>query len=326
MINKLKYILLSVVVLTMMSCKEDYIERTPTDAISAADALANEDNMQLVLNGIHRGLYSQSQTIFPGGSSNRAGNHYWVPLGDNLSGGLIHSANANNLGWRTEMQWNSHTQPTSLTNELLWYHRYNIILHANLLINGILEGSFTETPTLNSILGQAYTYRAYAYLSLVQHYARGYLIGNPSTDPGVPLLFSSESPFTSEPRSTVEEIYNQIGLDLDAAISAFENGSTRPSGGPEVKSQLNIDVAYGLKARWALSKGDWQTAADAAVADADLCPGNTDSHRGGAVDAQPHSDRDHGHRRFDARGVVRVDHGLPVLRGAGGGHRYRAVL
>ena len=266
MLNKLKYILIVVILISITSCKEDFLERTPTDAISASDALANETNMQLVLDGVHRGLFSQSQTIFPGGDSWRAGNHYWVPLGDNLSGGLIHSAPSNNLGWQTEMQWNSHTQPTSLTSELLWYHRYNIILHANLLINGILEGNLTETPTLNSILGQAYAYRAYAYLSLVQHYGRGYLIGNPSVDPGVPLLFSSESPFTSQPRSTVEEIYNQIGLDLDAAISAFENGTSRPSGGPEVKSQLNIDVAYGLKARWALSKGDWQTAADAAVA------------------------------------------------------------
>nr|BFF35362.1 RagB/SusD family nutrient uptake outer membrane protein [Tenacibaculum mesophilum] len=266
MLNKLKYLLIAVILISITSCKEDFLERTPTDAISASDALANETNMQLVLDGVHRGLYSQSQDIFPGGNTARANNHYWVPLGDNLSGGLIHSASANNLSWRDAMQWNSHTQPTSLTNELLWYHRYNIILHANLLINGILEGNLTETPTLNTILGQAYTYRAYAYLSLVQHYGRGYLIGNPSTDPGVPILFSSESPFTSEPRSTVEEVYNQIGQDLDAAISAFENGSSRPSGGPEVKSQLNIDVAYGLKARWALSKGDWQTAADAAVA------------------------------------------------------------
>lgn len=265
MLNKLKYLLIAVILISITSCKEDFLERTPTDAISASDALANETNMQLVLDGVHRGLYSQSQDIFPGGNTARANNHYWVPLGDNLSGGLIHSASANNLSWRDAMQWNSHTQPTSLTNELLWYHRYNIILHANLLINGILEGNLTETPTLNTILGQAYTYRAYAYLSLVQHYGRGYLIGNPSTDPGVPILFSSESPFTSEPRSTVEEVYNQIGQDLDAAISAFENGSSRPSGGPEVKSQLNIDVAYGLKARWALSKGDWQTAADAAV-------------------------------------------------------------
>jgi hypothetical protein len=250
----------------MTSCDDDFLETTPTDAISAADALANETNMQLVLNGLHRGLYSQSQTIFPGGNTTWANNHFWVPMGDNLAGGLIHSANANNLGWRDVMQWNTHTDPTAGMNEIFWYHRYNIIAGANLLINKGNDGSLTESPTLNEILGQAYTYRAYAYLSLIQHFAKGYLIGNPASDPGVPLLFSSEAPFTSAPRSTVQEIYDQIELDLNAAIAAFENGTGRPSGGPETKSQLNINTAYGLLARMALSKGDWQTAADAAVA------------------------------------------------------------
>lgn len=264
MLRQIKFMSFLIMAIAITSCDDDFLETAPTDAIAASDALANETNMQLVLNGLHRGLYSQSQTIFPGGNTARAGNHYWVPLGDNLSGGLIHSANANNLGWRTEMQWNSHTDQTSLTNEILWYHRYNIIAGANLLINRATDGTLTESDKLREILGQAYTYRAYAYLSLVQHYAKGYLIGNPSTDPGVPLLFSSESPFTSAGRSTVQEIYDQIEADLDAAINAFENASERP-GSTAGKSQLNIDVAYGLKARVALSTGDWQTAADAAV-------------------------------------------------------------
>lgn len=266
MLRNIKYMFLVVLGITMTSCDDDFLETTPTDAISAADALANETNMQLVLNGLHRGLYSQSQTIFPGGDTTWANNHFWVPMGDNLAGGLIHSANANNLGWRDVMQWNTHTDPTAGMNEIFWYHRYNIIAGANLLINKGNDGSLTESPTLNEILGQAYTYRAYAYLSLIQHFAKGYLIGNPASDPGVPLLFSSEAPFTSAPRSTVQEIYDQIELDLNAAIAAFENGTGRPSGGPETKSQLNINTAYGLLARMALSKGDWQTAADAAVA------------------------------------------------------------
>ncbi|MDH5380825.1 MAG: RagB/SusD family nutrient uptake outer membrane protein, partial [Cyclobacteriaceae bacterium] len=35
--------------------------------------------------------------------------------------------------------------------------------------------------------------------------------------------------------------------------------------GPSAKSQLNINVAHGLKARWALSKGDWAEAAASAI-------------------------------------------------------------
>ena len=261
-----KIFLMSFIFITiaLVSCEEDFLETTPTDAIAGADALANEDNMQLVLNGLHRGLFSQSQTILPGGNTQRAGNHYWIPIGDNLSGGLIHSASANNLGWRTEMQWNSHTDPTSLTTELLWYHRYNIILGANLLIDKATDGSLTESPKLKEILGQAYTYRAYAYLSLIQHYAKGYLIGNPASDPGVPLLNSVTSEFTSAPRSSVQEIYNQIESDLNAAITVFDGAQARP-GGTAGKSQLNINTAYALLARTALSKGDWATAASAAV-------------------------------------------------------------
>ena len=263
MIHKIKYLPLVIFIFTLASCKEEFLETVPTDAVTPAVALADEAGMQKVLNGIHRGLYSQSQTILPGGNSARAGDHYWVPMGDNLTGGIIHSADANNLGWRNTMQWNDHTVETSLTNKILWYHRYNIILHANMIIEKINQGDLNETPNLSTIKGQAYTYRAFALLSLVQHFSKGYLIGNPSSDPGVPVILK---PQTTGPRGTVEDVYKQIGMDLDEAITAFKKGSPRPSGGPETKSQLNINVAYGLKARWALSKGDWQVAADAAVA------------------------------------------------------------
>ena len=264
MFKKIILLLFVIVAITITSCSEDFLETKPTDAISSADALATADNMALILNGLHRGLYSQSQTILPGGDTSRAGEHFWVPMGDALSGGLIHSANANNLGWRTTMQWLDHTQETALTNEILWYHRYNIIASANAIINKATDGSIPEDARLKEIIGQAYTYRAYAYLSLVQHFGKGYLIGNPASDPGVPLLFSSDAPFTSAPRSTVKEIYDQCMLDVDDAISYFQGATARPSGSAEGKSQLNIDVAYGLKARIALNSGQWRIAADAA--------------------------------------------------------------
>ena len=269
MLSYLRYTLLFFLVAGVTSCEEDFLETRPTDAISATDALASEANMRLIINGMHRTMFSQSQTVLPGGtavaSTARANEHYWVPLGDNLAGGLIHSARANNLGWLDQAQWTSHTDETSLTVEILWYHRYNIITNANTLINRIDEGELPDTPELRNIAGQAYAYRAYAYLSLVQHYAKGYLIGDPSSDPGVPILFSSDAPFESGPRATVQQVYDQINSDLDAAIANFEQASARPTGSAFHKSNLNIDVAYGLKARTALATGDWATAAEAAA-------------------------------------------------------------
>jgi hypothetical protein len=266
MLNKIKFLVLAIGFIAITSCEEDFLETKPTDAISSSDALATAENMALILNGLHRGLYSQSQDVLPGGDTSRAGEHFWVPMGDALSGGLIHSANANNLGWRTTMQWLDHTQETSLTNEILWYHRYNIIASSNAIINKAADGSLVEDARLKEIIGQAYTYRAYAYLSLVQHYGKGYLIGSPGTDPGVPLLFASEAPFTSAPRSTVQAIYDQCMADANTAIGYFDGATQRSSGTAEGKSQLNIDVAYGIKARIALNSGQWQIAADAAIA------------------------------------------------------------
>lgn len=265
MLRNIKYIPLIFLVFIISACDKEFLETTPTDAIAAADALATEANMALILNGMHRAMYSQSQTVLPGGTTARANEHYWVPMGDNLAGGLIHSANANNLSWRSVAQWLEHTDETTNTTRILWYHRYNIIANANSIINRANEGTLPETARLKEIVGQAYAYRAYAYMSLVQHYAKGYLIGNPSSDPGVPLLFSSDAPFTSAPRSTVQEIYNQIALDLDAAISSFETAAPRSTGSAFDKANLNIDVAYGLKARMALATGDWATAAASAV-------------------------------------------------------------
>ena len=269
MLRNIKYLFIVFTILILSSCEHDFLETKPTDAISASDALATEANMALIINGMHRAMFSQSQTVLPGGTAiattARAGEHFWVPLGDNLAGGVLHSARANNLGWQNQTQWISHTQETSRTTRVLWYHRYNIIANANTLINKINEGTLVETDKLREIAGQAYTYRAYAYMSLVQHFAKGFLIGNPNSDPGVPLLFSTEAPFESAGRSTVLEVYNQIDLDLDAAISNFENATVRSTGSASDKSNLNIDVAYGLKARMALATGDWATAASAAA-------------------------------------------------------------
>lgn len=257
MLQKFYILLLLITMVTITGCSEDFLETKPTDAISAADALSTPANMKLVLNGLHRQLFAQSP--LPGGSNSRAGNHYFIPMFDVLTGDLIHSAPGN--GWlRGELQWRTHNDATSLTVEQFWYQRYHFIASSNAIINKVEEDGLVIDADLSNILGQAYAYRAWAYHQLVSTYGKGYLIGNPSTDPGIPLLFASEAPYTSAPRSTVEEIYVQVEKDIAQSIAYFENASA-----PDNKSHLSINAAYGIKARVALSKGDWGVAATAAA-------------------------------------------------------------
>lgn len=250
------YVLLVFLAATALSCSEDYLDTVPTDAISAEAALSSPENMMLVLNGLHRIMYAQNP--LPGGTSSRSGESHFIPALDAIGGSIIHSSPGN--GWMTsDLQWLNHTNPNSTTVYNLWYQRYHFIASANSIINAIEEGDFAETPELNNILGQAYAYRAWAYHKLVTTYAKGYIIGDPSTDPGVPIVFSTESPYESGPRATVEEVYNQIEQDINSSIEYLADASA-----PDNKSHISINAAYGIKARVALSKGDWAVAAESA--------------------------------------------------------------
>lgn len=257
MINKINKLLLAFLVVATVSCSEDFLDTAPTDSISAEDALSSPENMFLVLNGLHRQMYAQSP--LDGAAWSRTGQSHFMPSFDAIGGNIIHSSPGN--GWmRSDLQWLTHTNANFTTTRNLWYQRYHFIASANSIINRIAEGDITIDADINNILGQAHAYRAWAYHQLVSTYGKGYLVGNPSTDLGVPLLFATTAPYTSEPRSTVQEIYNQIEQDIDQAITYLQDASS-----PADKSHLSINAAYGIKARIALSKGDWQTAADAAV-------------------------------------------------------------
>jgi len=230
------------------SCSEDFLQTVPTDAVSTDIALGSTDNMMLAINGVHRTLYAQNPNII----RYYAGQQYMIPMAEFAAGDALHSRTGN--GWfRSVLQWISHTDATSNDVTYPWWYYYNIIGSVNNIINAAEEMQMSDD--LNNILGQAYTYRAWAYFNLVRFYAKAYMVGNPSSDPGVPVMLATEPPYEGLERNTVQEVYNQIKTDLDAAISHFEGASGRPD-----ISHLNIDVAKGVAARVYLTIGDWANA------------------------------------------------------------------
>ena len=257
MIRNKIILLLALSMVIIVGCTEDYLDTVPTDSISEEAALSNPDNMMLVLNGLHRMMYAQNPLT--GATWSRTGESHFIPAFDAVGGNIIHSSPGN--GWmRADLQWISHTSANATTAFNLWFQRYHFIETSNAIINKIANGDFTVTPKLNNILGQDHAYRAWSYWRLVTTFSKGYLVGNPSSDPGVPLLLEAGAPYEGGPRGTVAEVYAQIEKDIDAAIDYLKNASP-----PDNKSHISLNAAYGIKARIALSKGDWQVAADNAV-------------------------------------------------------------
>lgn len=118
----------------------------------------------------------------------------------------------------------------------------------------------TDSAGIN-YLAQAHAIRAFDYLSLAPYFQYRY---EDSKDmPCVPIVTEETTDFTNNPRASVADVYDLILSDLNFAI---ENLTSYRSD----KSKININVAYGLRARAYLNMGMYAEAA----ADAEKAIGN----------------------------------------------------
>jgi hypothetical protein len=250
-----KLLAFAIALLIFSSCKKDFLETFPTTSVSASDAVATTVNGYAALNGIHRIMYTQyDQQGEAGEGSNNIfrdlmGEDIVYPLA-NGSTGLI--------GW---MQWVNHRNVNATDLRYVYRFYYRIISNANVLINGI-DGAAGPDADKKIIKGSALAYRGWAHFQLVQLWGKRYDVATkPNTQLGVPLLVTNN--LEGQPRATVEDIYTQVNKDLDDAVVLL-TGYVRS--GSAAKSNFNVNVVKGIKARVALAQQDWETAAVNAIA------------------------------------------------------------
>ncbi|HDZ41396.1 MAG TPA: RagB/SusD family nutrient uptake outer membrane protein [Bacteroidetes bacterium] len=227
--------------LIFSACSEDYLEILPTDGVSDAGVTSSTGTAMASLNGIHRAMYDRY------GSQGRVGISSWYYHIDEQGEDMVF----NYPTWTTHLRW-LHRSATSSYNRSPWGMFYAWIVNANILINGIDENTTGSQEDKDYIVGQALVYRAFLHYQLVQQWADRYVPGGDNTHPGVPYMKIATS--EGQPRNTVEEVYTYINQDLDDAIILLE-GKSRKN-----KSHINVDVARGIKARVALTMGDYPTA------------------------------------------------------------------
>lgn len=245
----LKFGVFATLALMLASCSEDYLDTEPTDAIATSSAFATTKNAWATLNGIHRSLYMQ---WYARGASNmdQCGESSLMISRDMLGEDLVMTASGN--GWyNNTYKWVDHRNQNSRLTYFAWYVYYRIIGNANMIIANIDKADGPEADK-KAIKGQAYTYRAWAHFNLVQLYGKRYNSATAATDKGVPIMTTND--FDGKPRASVAEVYAQINKDLDSAMVNLQ-GYVRPN-----KSHLNLNVAQGIKARVALTMGNWNEA------------------------------------------------------------------
>jgi hypothetical protein len=230
--------------LLSFGCSEDYLDTLPTDAVSENSVFTTTQNAMTALNGIHRSMFTRYD------SQGQPGEGGVMITRDVLGEDVVMTTQGN--GWFVSTaRWQNHTVETSGDIRFAWRFYYKIIGNANMIIANIDNASGPQEEK-DEIKGQALAYRAWAHFNLVQLFAERYEVGSSNDQLGVPIVL--EPITTGGPRNTVEEVYTQINEDLDSAIQLLEVARN-------AKSHINIDVARGIKARVALTQGNYAQAA-----------------------------------------------------------------
>ena len=231
---------------SITACEKDYLDTYPTDQVSSETAVLTTGNALTALNGIHRALYVRYDSQGRGGIG--AFNIHVDEAGED------HVFNRSN--WTHSYRWRPNSEPTNSYNTNNWKMFYQWLANANVIINGI-DDATGEQADRDAIKGQSLVYRAFCHYNLVQLWGGRYAAAGGNSQLGVPIkLDNSIDPIA---RNTVEDVYTQINKDLDDAI-ALLNGYSRKN-----KSHFDAGIAMGLKARVALTQGNWSTAAQFAA-------------------------------------------------------------
>ena len=244
--------------LTVVSCS-DIDEQFPEGGILTSEQIqetteAIPERTEATFTGMYN-MMGESFSVFP--SSGRA-DDWGIPmimLSLDGEGPDMWMAN-NNYNWfSTCGEFSSRN-----ANYANPYIRYILPYRQIGIANEVLASISPDTEDQNAIykMAQARAIRAYDYMLLAPYFQFNYETSKDK--PCIPVLKDGVD-YANNPRATVEEVYNIIIEDLNYAVEHLE-GYERAS-----KAYVNLNVAYGLRARAYLNMGMYaEAAADAAKA------------------------------------------------------------
>jgi starch-binding outer membrane protein, SusD/RagB family len=251
-----KVIILSfsvVLLLTISGCKKDYLNTSPSDAVTRATIFSKISGLYAAIDG----SYKETFAFATGGGSHDDFGQKGFDLAQDLMGNdmVVHSQG---YGWFNTDYIFTETQRATAgrQSDFMWFYYYDLIKQANILM-AVLDGVPDATQTDKELVrGQCLAIRAYCMFYLINYYQQTY-VGHESS-PGVPVYVTEA--LTGNPRGTVQQTYDQIVADLTEAETLLD-GKARAS-----KVNMDVSVVRGFRARTALIMNDWATAATAANA------------------------------------------------------------
>ncbi len=254
---KLLSLLAGVSLMAFTSCDLEEMPTTDIGFDNNEEAVINGTNIQQFENGLYSAFRATQYGVYS-----------LVP--DLICDGFNETVNSGNFYGpvhRTDASFTASDQDV----ESIWSGYYGYMVDYNNFINDgyvkeqeaelqkLMQGDQNASPDAYAIrgLGVAHFFRAYTYMQLARLFAKDYEPSTAATDLCVPLVLKynqEEKPA----RATVQQVYDQIKKDLDAAYVYIGAVGVNGQVGSEA---VTIDAVNALYARYYLDTHDYPMAA-----------------------------------------------------------------
>lgn len=217
-------VLMIAMVIPMVSCDEEFLDRYPEDAMSDATFFTKASDFKTYVNGLYGGVVR-----------NVSGNR-WVNL-ENGSDNLFTDSPHGSL-----MRHSVGGEAGNTNN--LWNDTYSAIRQVNYMLDN--KGRILKRDGIvNQYLGEAFFIRAFHYFNLLEDFG------------GVPYIdnvLNTDSPELFSIRESRHFIALKIIADVDSAIALLQWKGTGAAGA----ARINRESALAFKTRVGLFEGSWE--------------------------------------------------------------------
>lgn len=217
-------------VLFMLSCSEDFLDKTNPNQLGEG----NFYNTEKQINQALMGVYGQLQGII--GSQ-------WLfteMISDNTTVHFDEADRGNAPRYEAFEYWQYNVSTDNLYG--LYRDTYNALGNINLTLSK-LEGAEIDANAKSRFEGELRFFRAYYYFLLTQYFGDVILVTEPFSDPSTAFELT---------RSPITEVYTQIENDLDIATSSLPNSVDASEAG-----RLTKGAALTLSAKFWLTRKDY---------------------------------------------------------------------
>ncbi len=236
-----KYIIatLAIISFTILSCSESFLELPLQQQVENSVALTNLEDFESSITGVYNEI-----------SGSEYYGRYMLLIPDVMADDVKQNAQAN----RIEDYAEHIVRVSDGDANSLWTTMFAAINATNAIINSEVVVPDAVQDERDHIIGEAYALRGLIYFDMVRFFAQHFTFTADASHPGVPIVLEFD-PTGIPSRSSVNEVYDRVILDMTMAISLMDSDSR--SGNSNTLSSTSVKA---LLARVYLYKEDWSNA------------------------------------------------------------------